>query len=258
MICQACGIEAPTQYVEFHYNIGLLIVRTQKSLKGTLCKTCITKNFREFTLINLLAGWWGVISFFVTPVFLVQNIIQYVKVRSLAPVPVGAKPPELDAKALQWLQPYANELRTRLSQGEHIELLIEEISGRADASPGQVQLYIATLVQPANSEDATGTDGLVPAHPMLDRQNRWTCSVCGGFIRQDATSCKHCKASFAALAGLPLPATPGTHLAPAHPVPSPRESWTCSLCNGYVRHDATFCRHCKLSFVGPSSQQNAQ
>src|SRR6266498_5194516 len=257
MICQACGVEAPTQYVEFHYNIGMLIVRTQKSLKGTLCKTCITKNFREFTLINLLAGWWGVISFFVTPVFLVHNIIQYIKVRPLAPVPVDANRPQLDAQAIQWLQPHAQEMRTRLSQGERIEQIIEDMSGRAGASPGQVQLYMATLIQASTIDYANGASELAPAHPVRGLQNTWTCSVCDGYIRQDATFCKHCRASFTALTSLPQRETPSAQLAPAHPVPGPRASWTCSACGGYVRHDATFSKHCKLSFVGPSSLQNA-
>ncbi len=196
MICQTCGVEAPTQYVEFHYNIGMLIVRTHKSLKGTLCKACITKNFWEFTLINLLAGWWGVISLFVTPVFLIHNSIQYLKARKLEPVPLDAKPPELNARALQWLQPHAQDIRTRLNDGQGIEQIANDMSGRAGVTPGQMQLYIATLVQTPSTDGNNATPVLAPAHPVGGPRESWTCSACGGYVRQDASFCKHCKVSF--------------------------------------------------------------
>jgi hypothetical protein len=41
--------------------------------------------------------------------------------------------------------------------------------------------------------------------------------------------------------------------APASIVPGPNNSWTCSSCGGYVRHDATFCKHCKLPFHAPTA-----
>ena len=65
--CQYCGLEAPTKYVEFYQNIGALVMRFPKSVKGNLCKHCINEVFWKFTLIDLVAGWWGVISFFITP-----------------------------------------------------------------------------------------------------------------------------------------------------------------------------------------------
>ena len=74
MICQACGIEAPTKYIELHQNIGALVLRFHRSIKGNLCKTCIDSHFREYTLITLFLGWWGIISLFMTPVILVSNI----------------------------------------------------------------------------------------------------------------------------------------------------------------------------------------
>jgi hypothetical protein len=75
--CQSCGRHAPTRHVAFYQNIGLLIMRRSKSIEGDLCKACISKYFWEFTLITFLAGWWGVISFIVTPFFLINNLIRY-------------------------------------------------------------------------------------------------------------------------------------------------------------------------------------
>jgi hypothetical protein len=73
-VCQICGVEAPTKYVEFSQNIGALFMRFSTSIKGNLCKYCINHYFWSFTGTTLVYGWWGVISFFVTPFFLLNNI----------------------------------------------------------------------------------------------------------------------------------------------------------------------------------------
>ena len=96
MICQSCGVEAPTQHVVFYQNIGALVMRFQKKIEGNLCKSCIHKYFWEFTLITLFLGWWGVISFFATLFFYIpNNIIRYLLSLSLKPVPPGATFAEL-------------------------------------------------------------------------------------------------------------------------------------------------------------------
>lgn len=75
--CDNCGMKAPTRYVEFHQNIGMLVVRRSKSIKGFLCKACVSKYFREYTLVTLIFGWWGIRSFFATLVILPNNVIRY-------------------------------------------------------------------------------------------------------------------------------------------------------------------------------------
>ena len=82
-VCQTCGVHAPVKYVEFYQNIGMLFRRQQRSIKGKLCKKCINKYFKKFTLVNLTLGWWGMISFFATAFFLVNNTFRYLTVLSL-------------------------------------------------------------------------------------------------------------------------------------------------------------------------------
>jgi hypothetical protein len=77
MNCQACGARAETKYVEFYQNIGVLIMRFSKAVKGNLCKSCIHRYFWELTTINLLFGWWGIISFFVNVIFIGNNVVRY-------------------------------------------------------------------------------------------------------------------------------------------------------------------------------------
>jgi hypothetical protein len=84
MRCQVCGKEAPTHYVEFYQNIGALILRFGKSIRGNLCKSCINKYFWEFTLVCLFLGWWGVISFILNWFFLGNNIVRYLGTLGMA------------------------------------------------------------------------------------------------------------------------------------------------------------------------------
>lgn len=42
MICQSCGVEAPTKYVAFYQNIGALVMRFTRSAEGRMCKSSCT------------------------------------------------------------------------------------------------------------------------------------------------------------------------------------------------------------------------
>jgi hypothetical protein len=88
--CQACGISACTRYVELYQNIGLLVVRFRKSIKGYLCRSCIDAYFWEFTLITLGFGWWGIISFFTCLFAIPANLVAFLCTRGMAPVPQGS------------------------------------------------------------------------------------------------------------------------------------------------------------------------
>lgn len=83
MQCEACGIAAPTRHVTFHQNVGLLILRFPSSVKGHLCGGCIDQYFWRMSVISLLFGWWGVISFFYTLVTLPMNVLTYLGAASL-------------------------------------------------------------------------------------------------------------------------------------------------------------------------------
>jgi hypothetical protein len=83
MNCQTCGTEAPTRYVEFHQNIGALVMRFHKSIKGNMCKSCINSYFWRFTLTTLAVGWLGVISLVLAPIFVINNVVRYLSCLSL-------------------------------------------------------------------------------------------------------------------------------------------------------------------------------
>ncbi len=70
-------MEAETRYVRFNQNIGVFVVRFSKSIRGNLCAACASRHFFEYTFTTLLLGWWGVISFIMTPFILIGNIYYY-------------------------------------------------------------------------------------------------------------------------------------------------------------------------------------
>ncbi|HQZ18987.1 MAG TPA: hypothetical protein PLD86_19085 [Vicinamibacteria bacterium] len=66
-----------TADVTFRQNIGLLVLRLSRKVSGRLCAECVEKNFWPMTLMTAFTGWWGIISFFVTPFYLLGNFGNY-------------------------------------------------------------------------------------------------------------------------------------------------------------------------------------
>src|SRR4051794_36499097 len=131
MICQACGVEAPTKYVAFHQNIGAFLVRFEKSMKGNLCKSCIHKYFWSYTSTSFLLGWWGYISILLNPFFILNNVGRYVFCLGMKPVPPGAEAPRLDADVMLLLRPHTDEIINRLNEGDQLEDIAEDVGPRA-------------------------------------------------------------------------------------------------------------------------------
>jgi hypothetical protein len=147
MICQACGVEAPTKYVSFHQNIGALVVRFSKSVEGRLCKRCVHKYFWSLTGTTFFLGWWGTISFLVTPFFLLNNMVRYTTCLTMPAVPEGAEPPVLTDEAVERIRPHAQRLFDGLNDGRKLEDVANEIAELSGASLAQVVLFVRAAVQ---------------------------------------------------------------------------------------------------------------
>lgn len=147
MICQGCGIEAPTKYVSFHQNIGALIMRFPKSIEGRLCKSCIHKYFWSMTGTTFFLGWWGTISFIVTPFFLLNNVGRYLLCIPMPAVPIDATVPTLTDEVVERLNRHAPGMFDRLNDGEEFERVVQTTSDVTGATPGQVILYIQAVAQ---------------------------------------------------------------------------------------------------------------
>jgi len=154
MICQSCGIEAPTRKVFFVQHIGAVIMFFHKRIGGLFCRNCVNKYFSEFFFKTLFLGWWGVISVFATPVVLIIDIVNYFRAWNLAPVPAGAVAPQLTDAVVMRLQPHTPELIERFNKGESLEKTASDIGAKAAATPGQVVRYLQALIQQSKSGPA--------------------------------------------------------------------------------------------------------
>jgi len=79
--CKACGQFKPTINGSLNRHIGAVVLMYHRHISGYMCKDCIGRIFWEYTPLTCAAGWWGMISFFVTPVVLVNNVAYYVRSR---------------------------------------------------------------------------------------------------------------------------------------------------------------------------------
>ncbi|MEX0724617.1 MAG: hypothetical protein WEB58_12925 [Planctomycetaceae bacterium] len=152
MICQDCGVEAETKHVAFHQNIGALFVRFPKSVQGRLCKSCIHKHFWAMTTTTLFLGWWGTISFLVTPFFIFNNVGRYLLCLGMPAVPIGAAPPSLSDAEVERIRPYAQDLFNRLNDGEDFETAAIRVADRAGVTPAQIALFVHAVVQSQQQE----------------------------------------------------------------------------------------------------------
>jgi hypothetical protein len=154
MMCQGCGVEAPTKYVAFYQNIGMLVVRQMRQIEGNLCRNCIGEHFWSLTGWGLLTGWWGTISFVINPFLILNNVIRYLFALSLERPPEGAGPPRLTDDAIARLGPLTDAIAGQLEAGSPIESVAENISKRAGVSPGQVVIYVQALIQASRRKGA--------------------------------------------------------------------------------------------------------
>lgn len=145
IICQSCGIKAPTRFVEFNQNIGAFIERYHKKVSGYFCKSCINRYFWSFTGTTLILGWWGIISFWVTPFFIFSNLYYYLGALFLSNSTMKAPQNMLTDSASKRIYSFEDEILNRIRSDESLEHIVEDITFRAKVTPEQVLLYLALL-----------------------------------------------------------------------------------------------------------------
>jgi len=63
--------------VFFEENISYFFERRYRKFSGNLCFACTTKTFAAFELRTLFGTWWGIIGFFLGPLYILHNLIEY-------------------------------------------------------------------------------------------------------------------------------------------------------------------------------------
>lgn len=90
--CQSCGLPVETKYIEFYENVGMIFMRQHRNVKGNFCKSCIDYYFWNFTGKTILLGWWGTISFIVTPFILLNNFFRFIFTLGMKKFPLSITP----------------------------------------------------------------------------------------------------------------------------------------------------------------------
>jgi hypothetical protein len=85
--CRFCGC-VPAAEATFRGHRGMIVVMQFLHVKGPFCRDCGLSTFRDMTAKTLIQGWYGYVSFAVTPITVLINLARRGKVASLpAPQP---------------------------------------------------------------------------------------------------------------------------------------------------------------------------
>lgn len=82
--CEICGSRpANAGVVHFRRNVGMFFARQVYEVKAKMCSFCLHKQFAEYTILNLMLGWFGTISFVATLTYFVGNVRSYLRALGL-------------------------------------------------------------------------------------------------------------------------------------------------------------------------------
>ena len=84
LACKLCG-STPAANMTIHEHNGRLVWMVHKTNKGPFCRDCGTALLRHHQNNTLFQGWFGLFSFFITPITLLLNVAAWRKVKALGP-----------------------------------------------------------------------------------------------------------------------------------------------------------------------------
>ncbi|MEV0412507.1 hypothetical protein AB0I68_17300 [Streptomyces sp. NPDC050448] len=103
--CRLCGAQ-PAAPVTVRGHQGMLVLMRFLRQDGPFCRDCGLATYRRMSSDTLWQGWWGPLSFFITPFTLLLNLGARAGFRRLAP-PAGGFRPALDPGRPLWRRPAA-------------------------------------------------------------------------------------------------------------------------------------------------------
>jgi hypothetical protein len=133
--CEFCGSRGDVEEVHYRQNTGLLIMRQSKELHGIACKQCSRDAFVRMTLHTAVFGWWGMISFCLTPIFIINNFYYFVRTLSLRTAEAAAR------HQLEDQRDYALALLATKEE----EIVVEVLSKSTGAPESEVVSFVRNL-----------------------------------------------------------------------------------------------------------------
>jgi len=83
MTCQSYHAVKPITSMSYTKHTGLVILGRRQTYRGLLCEQCNKRLFSSCLNHCLIAGWWGIISFFIyNPAAIIGNIIMYFRAKN--------------------------------------------------------------------------------------------------------------------------------------------------------------------------------
>ena len=76
--CNRCGRTKYAQHLVFKQNVSYFFARKERQFSGDLCFSCAFRTFASVELTTLLLTWWGIIGFWVGPLYIVHNLVEYI------------------------------------------------------------------------------------------------------------------------------------------------------------------------------------
>ncbi len=133
--CRVCGAHAPVLDVTYKQNTGMLIARRVTEYDTTACRSCSLRLFRKTFIHNLFLGWWGMLSFVFTSLFMVENAILAIKTLGLNSAG------ESSANRLEAEADYARAMLSSKDYATVVDVLRE----RTGATLPQIEEFLSRL-----------------------------------------------------------------------------------------------------------------
>src|ERR1700726_880726 len=101
LVCKLCG-SPPAANMTIHEHNGRILWMVHRTNKGPFCRDCGTALLRHHQNNTLFQGWFGIFSFFITPITLLLNLNAWRKVKALGP---PTRDPNVESKIPAPLSP---------------------------------------------------------------------------------------------------------------------------------------------------------
>ena len=76
--CSRCRRTEYTQHLVFKQNVSYFFARKERQFSGDLCFFCASRTFASVELTTLFGTWWGIIGFWLGPLYIVHNLVEYI------------------------------------------------------------------------------------------------------------------------------------------------------------------------------------
>ena len=76
--CSRCGRTGYTQHLVFKQNVSYFFGRKERQFSGDLCFSCASRTFARVELTTLFGTWWGIIGYWLGPLYIVHNLVEYI------------------------------------------------------------------------------------------------------------------------------------------------------------------------------------